>query len=102
MSGWEPVEARFDEMIHSANRPRICAALEPTTHLEFTALEESLGISTSLLSKQLKPLSDACYLALEKGPSWGDTAPGSGSPHEAAGPSSATSTRSETSPETAT
>ena len=68
MSGWEPVEARFDDLIHSPNRLRICSALEPATHLEFTALEESLGISTSLLSKQLKLLSDVGYLALEKRP----------------------------------
>ena len=68
MSDWEPVEARFDDLIHSPNRLRICAALEPAIQLEFTALEESLGISTSLLSKQLKLLSDAGYLALEKRP----------------------------------
>jgi DNA-binding MarR family transcriptional regulator len=68
VSGWETVGARFDELIHSPNRLRICAALEPATQLEFTALEESLGISTSLLSKQLKLLSDAGYLALEKRP----------------------------------
>ena len=68
MNDWGPVEARFDDLIHSPNRLRICAALEPATHLEFTALEESLGISTSLLSKQLKLLSDAGYLALEKRP----------------------------------
>jgi DNA-binding MarR family transcriptional regulator len=68
VSDWGPVEARFDDLIHSPNRLRICAALEPATQLEFTALEESLGISTSLLSKQLKLLSDARYLALEKRP----------------------------------
>jgi DNA-binding MarR family transcriptional regulator len=68
VSDWGPVVARFDDLIHSPTRLRICAAVEPATQLEFSALEESLGISTSLLSKQLKLLSDAGYLALEKRP----------------------------------
>lgn len=65
MRGLEP---RFDELIHGPNRLQICAALEPGTKLEFSALEEALGISTSLLSKQLKLLVDAGYATLEKRP----------------------------------
>jgi DNA-binding MarR family transcriptional regulator len=68
MSGWAPVGPRFDELIHSPNRLRICAALGTSTEIEFSALEQALGISTSLLSKQLKLLADAGYLALDKRP----------------------------------
>lgn len=65
---WDPVEARFDDLIHVPTRLRITAALAGATDVEFSALEESLGISTSLLSKQLKVLADAGYVVLEKRP----------------------------------
>lgn len=65
---WEPVEPRFDELIHSATRLRIASALATAVELEFSALEDSLGISTSLLSKQLRLLAEAGYVALEKRP----------------------------------
>lgn len=65
---WEPVVAQFDDLIHAPTRLRITAALAASTELEFSALEESVGVSTSLLSKQLKLLADAGYLALEKRP----------------------------------
>lgn len=68
MSGWAPVGPRFDELIHSPNRLRICAALEAATEVEFSAIEQALGISTSLLSKQLRLLADARYVALDKRP----------------------------------
>ena len=63
---WEPITPRFDELIHAQTRLRITAALATATELEFSALEESLGISASLLSKQLRVLADAGYVALEK------------------------------------
>lgn len=68
MSGWAPVEPRFDDLIHSPNRLRICAALEASTEVEFSALEQALCISTSLLSKQLKLLAAAGYVAIDKRP----------------------------------
>ncbi|WP_232549873.1 transcriptional regulator [Propioniciclava soli] len=58
--------AEFDELIHAPTRLRLCAALEPVTALEFGVLEEGLGISTSLLSKQLRVLADAGYVTLAK------------------------------------
>lgn len=58
--------AVFDELIHSPVRLRICAALATASSLEFTAIEEALGISTSSLSKQLRLLADAGYVELEK------------------------------------
>lgn len=56
----------LDDVIHSPTRLRICAALDPTTGLEFAVIEEGLGISTSLLSKQLRVLVDAGYVELER------------------------------------
>ncbi len=56
----------FDELIHAPVRLRICAAMSTASELEFAALEEALGISTSSLSKQLRLLSDAGYVKLEK------------------------------------
>lgn len=61
-------EPAFDELIHVPTRLRICAALDPVVALEFSVLEEGLGISTSLLSKQLRVLVDAGYAELEKRP----------------------------------
>nr|NLI50256.1 helix-turn-helix domain-containing protein [Propionibacterium sp.] len=65
---WGPVTARFDELIHFPTRLRITAAVATATDLEFSALQEALGISTSLLSKQLRLLAEAGYLELEKRP----------------------------------
>lgn len=65
---WEPIAPRFDELIHFPTRLRIMAAVATAAELEFSALEESLSISTSLLSKQLKVLADAGFLVLEKRP----------------------------------
>ena len=65
---WDRVTARFDELIHVPIRLRITAALASATEMEFSALEEALGVSTSLLSKQLRILAEAGYAALEKRP----------------------------------
>lgn len=56
----------FDEVIHQPTRLRLCAALSTATEVEFAALEEALSISTSLLSKQLKVLTDAGYVVLDR------------------------------------
>lgn len=62
----------FSDLIHAPNRLRIMAALSTATELEFLALEDALSISTSLLSKQLKLLAEAGFLALDKRPRhWG-------------------------------
>ena len=56
----------FDETIHSPNRLRICAALSAARQVEFATLERGLGVSKSLLSKQLKVLIEAGYVAVER------------------------------------
>ena len=65
---WETPALRFDDLIHAPTRLRITAALATATDLEFSALEDALGISTSLLSKQLRILTEAGYTALDKRP----------------------------------
>lgn len=62
----ENVAAAFDELIHSPNRLRICAALAAVAEIEFAELERNVGITTQLMSKQLKLLADAGYIHMEK------------------------------------
>lgn len=63
---WDPVVAQFDEFIHVPARLRIVAALATATELEFSALEEATGLTTSHLSKQLRALAEAGHLVLDK------------------------------------
>ena len=67
MTGTEGVAATgdstFDPVIHPPHRLRICAALEPWEEYEFSALREVVGVSDSVLSKQLAILVDARYVA---------------------------------------
>ncbi|MFG3340398.1 transcriptional regulator [Glycomyces sp. NPDC048151] len=65
--------ARFDEIIHAPNRLRICSMLSAMNEVEFAALREALGVSDSVLSKQLKALEDAGYLSVKKSPWEGRT-----------------------------
>ena len=58
----EPGTAGFDPIIHAPHRLRICAALEPWEDYEFSALRDVVGVSDSVLSKQLAVLMDAGYV----------------------------------------
>lgn len=58
---------RLDAVIHAPNRLRICALLTPLEEAEFQMLRESVGISDSVLSKQIKQLEDAGYVEMRKG-----------------------------------
>jgi DNA-binding MarR family transcriptional regulator len=66
-------EGQFDEIIHAPNRLRICSMLSAMNEVEFAALREALGVSDSVLSKQLKALEDAGYLSVRKSPLDGRT-----------------------------
>lgn len=57
---------KFDELIHAPVRLRICASLAPVQWAEFAQLRDSLGVTDSVLSKHLKQLTDAGYLAVER------------------------------------
>lgn len=56
----------FDDLIHAPNRLRITAALSPVESADFSSIRDSLGISDSVLSKHIKPLSEAGYVDITK------------------------------------
>lgn len=61
-----PIEPRFDEVIHAPHRLRICVMVSAVDSMEFGALRDELSVADSVLSKQLKVLSDAGYVSLDK------------------------------------
>ncbi len=58
--------AQFDEIVHAPHRLRICAFLASTSAAEFAALRDMLGVGNSVVSKHLKALVDAGYVAVAK------------------------------------
>ncbi len=60
-------KARLDTVIHAPNRLKICALLTPLQEAEFQVLRDELGVSDSVLSKHLKQLEVAGYVAFRKG-----------------------------------
>ena len=56
----------FDLLIHAQHRLQICAFLSPVESAEFSAIREDVGLSDSLLSKNLSALADAGYVKLNK------------------------------------
>ena len=63
--------AVLDQIIHAPNRLQICAMLSATAELDFKLLREQLGVSDSVLSKQLKVLEKANYISTIKRTSLG-------------------------------
>lgn len=59
--------ATLDTVIHAPNRLQICAFLTPLQEAEFQVIRDELGVSDSVLSKHLKRLEDAGYVAFRKG-----------------------------------
>lgn len=57
----------LDAVIHAPSRLQICALLTPLEEAEFQLLRETVGISDSVLSKQIKYLEEAGYVTLRKG-----------------------------------
>ncbi len=60
-------EAVLNTVIHAPNRLRICALLTPLQEAEFQVIRDELGVSDSVLSKHLKQLEEAGYVAFRKG-----------------------------------
>lgn len=58
-------EPRFDPLIHAPHRLRICAIAHAATHVEFSELQERLGVSKSALSKHISQLVEHGYLQEE-------------------------------------
>lgn len=60
------LEPRFDETIHAPTRLRVCGMLRPVDEIDFAVLRDSLGVSDASLSKHLKVLTEAGYVATTK------------------------------------
>lgn len=59
-------DVNLDPVIHPPNRLHICALLAPVTEMEFATVRAELGVSDSVLSKQIRYLNKAGYLQLRK------------------------------------
>ena len=58
----------FDAVIHAPGRLQICAILSGLDDAEFAMIRDRIGVSDSVLSKHLKQLEEAGYVALTKAP----------------------------------
>ena len=56
----------LDPLIHAPVRLQICAILTATDEAEFALVREETGVSESVLSKQVKLLEEAGYVAVRK------------------------------------
>lgn len=56
----------FDTVIHAPGRLQICAILSSVADAEFAMIRDALKVSDSVLSKHLKQLEEAGYVALSK------------------------------------
>lgn len=64
--GGVTVVPAFDPVIHAPHRLQICALLAEVTSMEFAKLRENIGVSESVLSKQLRTLEDAGHVRIRK------------------------------------
>ncbi len=60
-------EATFNELIHASTRLSIVALLASTQWAEFAFVRDEVGISDSVLSKQITLLEQAGYIQVKKG-----------------------------------
>ena len=58
--------SHFNSLIHAPNRLHICAILSASGEVEFKLLRKHLNVSDSVLSKHLKLLEEAGYVAPAK------------------------------------
>jgi DNA-binding MarR family transcriptional regulator len=58
--------AGFDEIVHAPNRLQICAMLSAVDSADFATLREGLGVADSVLSKHIRVLHEAGYVAVHK------------------------------------
>ncbi len=56
----------FDSVIHAPGRLQICAILSSVDDAEFGMIRDAIKVSDSVLSKHLKQLEEAGYVALTK------------------------------------
>jgi DNA-binding MarR family transcriptional regulator len=63
--------AAFDPVIHAPPRLQICARLAQAETVDFATIREMLDVSESVLSKHIKTLEEAGYVAVRKATSDG-------------------------------
>ena len=56
----------IDAVIHAPGRLQICAILADVDLAEFATVRDAIGVSDSVMSKHVKQLEDAGYLAISK------------------------------------
>ena len=57
---------QLDPVIHAPLRLQLCVILSTCDEAEFALLRDETGVSDSVLSKQLRQLEDAGYVAVRK------------------------------------
>ena len=60
------VAPHFDAVIHPPPRLQICGLLAAVDLVEFAAVRDRVGVSDSVLSKHVKHLEEAGYVAVRK------------------------------------
>jgi DNA-binding MarR family transcriptional regulator len=60
------VEPRFDGVVHAPPRLQICGLLAAVDMMEFAAVRDAVAVSDSVLSKHVKQLEEAGYVAVRK------------------------------------
>lgn len=56
----------FDAVIHAPGRLQICGILASVDDAEFAMVRDAVGVSDSVMSKHVKQLEDAGYVAVSK------------------------------------
>jgi len=56
----------LDPVIHAPLRLQVCALLSATDEAEYALVREETGVSESVLSKHVRNLADAGYVAIRK------------------------------------
>lgn len=56
----------FDPVIHAPGRLQICAILSSVDDAEFATVRDAIAVSDSVMSKHVKQLEEAGYVAVSK------------------------------------
>jgi DNA-binding MarR family transcriptional regulator len=60
------VRPRFDPVVHAPPRLQVCGLLAAVDTMEFATVRDTVGVSDSVLSKHVKQLEEAGYVAVGK------------------------------------
>ena len=60
------VQPRFDSVVHPPPRLQVCGLLAAADSMDFATVRDAIGVSDSVLSKHVKQLEEAGYVAVGK------------------------------------